>query len=84
MSAQQFSATEQKILAVLADGIAHSKDEIREVLDGEYTTDSTIATHIWRLRRKLGPQGTTIVCVTGGRGMVGRYRHVRLTAPASE
>lgn len=55
-----FTATEQKIVDVLADGRKHSIEEIQSAIDGEFTSIQTIRVHLVYIRKKL-PEGEDII-----------------------
>lgn len=80
MDTLKFTPTEQKILAVLADGLPHHKTELKRAIDPE-TPDmidsNVLSMHITRIKTKLEKIGETVVC----RSIIGRrlaYQHVRL------
>lgn len=57
----QFSPTEQRMLAVLADGLRHTKKELFACLDDDLAEIRAIRGHICRLRPKLNKIGEHIV-----------------------
>lgn len=66
--------TEIAILKVLSDGMRHSREEVKGVLD-RMATYKNLHDHIVRIRKKLEPKNQTVVCeLNGGRIW---YRHVR-------
>lgn len=79
----QFTATEQRILRVLSDGMPHSRHEIRAVLPDDMAGDEAVRQHIFNMRKKLHPIGQDLVCVmTGNAGF--QYRQVRMLHSASD
>lgn len=71
-----FTPTEQRLLAVLGDGLDHHRDELMACLSDDMTERSTLRTHFFRMKKKLHPVGQDIVCIRNGAGF--RYRQVRL------
>lgn len=59
---EDLTATEQCILTVLADGLRHSRDDLRACLWDELAATSSVKAHICNLRRKLRPAGRDVVC----------------------
>ena len=74
---QQFTPTEQRILALLRDGKSHTKTEIKETcIDGDgYASDNTLWMHMSNLRRKLKDRNETVVAVIKHR--MTYYQHFR-------
>lgn len=65
------TATEAKLLDVLADGGVHMRQELLERgLGKRFGSASAIGTHMWRIKQKLAASGYVIV---SGRGLDG-YR----------
>lgn len=79
----KFTATQRRILAVLSDGLLHSKEELEAAMLNEYNSKDAIHFHITKTRQKLLKRGETILCQTmeGGER---KYRHVRLLAPSAD
>lgn len=75
-----FTPTQQRLIDVLADGMAHSRFELRDAIDGEYTALGTVQFHLSIIRRKLRPIGQDIICELVNRRIC--YRHIRLLASA--
>lgn len=73
----KFTPTEVKILAVLSDGMPHTREELHGCLMDELGDLSNVKVHITYLRRKLRPMGQDIVYYCHTRREM-RYRHVRL------
>lgn len=76
-----YTPTQRRILALLSDGMPHSKDELRKCLDDDLSDNHNIAMHICFLRRKLNPIGEDIVAQHVGPGGI-KYRHMRMLASA--
>jgi hypothetical protein len=74
-----YTPTQQRILAVLADGKPHRPVDLRECLGDDMAVHSTLRVHIYNLRRLL-PPGEAILCEYINRAAW--YRHVRLLTPA--
>lgn len=72
----KFTPTQRRILAVLADGDAHTPEELLKCLDDELATKPNLRVHLSLIRRHLRPAGQDILCVYVGRDYL--YRHVRL------
>jgi hypothetical protein len=71
-----WTPTEARILAHMADGEPHLRDELRRLLPDELAAKGAFLKHVCLMRKKLEPLGETILCqVIGGRYY---YRHVRL------
>ncbi len=71
---RRYTPTQQRILDLLSDGLAHSKRELFALLDDELAGRTAIRKHICLLR-KLLPLGQTILCVYEKRQIM--YRMVR-------
>lgn len=72
-----YTPTQERILAVLADGLMHSKEEMCRAIDSERPEDvDSLAFHLSILRKKLRPLGTDVICQFYERRIW--YRHVRL------
>ena len=68
------SWTEQKIFALLQDGLLHTREEILKCLREKYQTDddgvpcySTIQNHISRIRKKMDGRGLQLDCILSKR-----------------
>lgn len=73
----EWTPTQSRILAVLADGRPHPPRELRACLwDDLAASPSAVRRHVSAMRGKLRRAGLDIVCVLQGRG--GRYRLVGL------
>ena len=62
-----FTNTEAKIMAILEDGEAHSREELHKCLWDEYAAVTTVNVHLTHLRTKLRPIGKEIVRTTVNR-----------------
>lgn len=78
MPVQEFTPTEKKILAVLVDGMRHSREELHSCLPDDMGALGNIRDHVSHLRKKLRPKGQDIVCELYLAKIY--YRHVRLLA----
>lgn len=76
MPAQEFTPTERRMLAVLSDGMMHSREELHACLPDDLDPLSAIRNHVSNLRKKLLPKGQDIVCQLHLAKT--HYRHVRL------
>jgi len=76
----KFTVTEQRMLVVLADGLAHTRKELHACLPDELGSQRNVRAHLVRMRKKLRPNGEDIVCELKDRSP--HYRHVRLLASA--
>jgi len=56
-----YTKTEQRILAVLADGEPHLPRELVACIEDDLATSRTLHNHLVRIRRKL-PEEETILC----------------------
>lgn len=72
----EFTPTEQRMLALLADGQPHPRSMLRACLYDDAGAVSNIQPHLSRIRRKLRRRGEGIVCVIWERRIC--YQHVRL------
>lgn len=76
MRTAEWTPTERRMLAVLSDGLPHTRGELHACLWDDHAALQAIRFHISCIRRKLAPLGETIVCELH-LGTV-HYRHVRL------
>lgn len=76
----EFTPTQQRLLAVLADGMPHSQQELIACLGDSEATMANVHAHLAKLRPKMRPAGEDILCVVHNRQCW--YRHVRLLASA--
>ena len=75
---REYTPTEERLLAVLGDGMDHSPAELMGCLYDEMSGRGTLSTHIHHLRKKLQRKGTDIVCVANHGRRAPCYRYVRL------
>jgi DNA-binding response OmpR family regulator len=75
---KNFTPTEQRVLAVLADGEPHDKRQLMAAID-ELAEIATLRMHISNLRKKLRQRNETIHCVYRDRRYT--YVHVRRLMP---
>jgi hypothetical protein len=68
-----FTKMEQRFLALFADGMQHTKDEMLEIV--RPSGIGAVRRIVTMLNKKLAPGGTVIVAVSRGRGV--RYAHFR-------
>lgn len=74
--APKFSILQQKILNVLANGKPHPRQELLDQMDDPLATFRNLNDHIYRLRKKLRPNGHDVICENVHRRIC--YRHVIL------
>lgn len=79
----RFTATEQRLLAVLSDGGPHTREQMMACLDDELADRSAIRVHLCRINKKLRVLHQEVVTRTAGQGGV-RYQHVRLLASPND
>lgn len=76
-AAGRFTPTQQRILAVLADGEAHTRSELLLCVDPEgFAVPVNLQNHISSIRKILRPAGQDIICEFAYRKF--HYRQVRL------
>ncbi len=66
------------MLAVLSDGMPHTKKELHACLDDELSALDAIRKHITNLRMALRPAGQDIVCAFVPPGRRLHYQQVQL------
>ena len=71
-----YTKTQLKMLAVLSDGMPHSKEELHACLPDELSSLEAVETHLCYIRRHLRPKGQDIICEFIRRQR--KYRHVQL------
>jgi hypothetical protein len=75
-----FTATQEKILAVLADGMPHTREELRQCFDDGSGVLSNgtgrVRVELCKVRKILRPMGQDVICEFHARNLY--YRHVRL------
>lgn len=69
--------TQARILHILSDGLRHSQQELMCALDDDLADTPALDMQLHRLRKKMEPEGETIVKETVSGPKV-CYRHVRL------
>jgi hypothetical protein len=79
----KFTPTQQRILAVLEDGLAHPLKELQACLDDELANSNTFSVHLNSIRKVLRPRGEDIIAKHNGRGPA-YYIWVRLRRKNSE
>ena len=77
----QFTVTQQKIIDILKDGLAHTRVELRDAVDSE-ATFGNMQDHVSMIRKKIRPIGQDIICELANRRIC--YRHVRLLGSANK
>lgn len=82
MEGNGFTPTHKRMLAVLADGLPHRREELHACLSDELGPINNIHVHISNMRKKLRARGQDIVCEVVNRRFL--YRHVRLLASAED
>ena len=80
LSSREYTPTERRILAVLADGQPHGKAELHKCLEDDLSKPESVRTHIHRLRPKLRRFGQDILGEYRNRACF--YRQIRLLASA--
>lgn len=73
----KFTPTQRRMLTILADGKAHTRQELFACLSDDMADLSAIKWHLSKLREKLRPMGQDVICEIN---MGIKYRHVRLLA----
>lgn len=76
-----FTPTQQAMLRVLADGQAHTREELHACLPDELGAVSNIHRHLCAIRKWLRPIGQDVVCQLRNRRIY--YRHICLLASAN-
>lgn len=75
LSLNGFTRTQRILLGILADGMPHSREELRVAIDG-LATFNNLQKHLTEIRRRIRPQSEDIICEYSRRRLC--YRHVRL------
>lgn len=79
---ENYTPTQRRMLAVLADGMPHAPADLLACLWDSQATIENVRSHLSLLRKKLRPRGQDVVAQTIHRRTY--YRHVRLlTSPDS-
>lgn len=86
VTSTRLTPTHRRMLAVLADGMPHKREELRACLWDELGPQSNVWAHISTLRKYLQERGQTIVCEYRLHEKHGPlfYRHVRLLTSSDE
>lgn len=71
---------QRRMLAVLSDGLPHTKGELFACLWDDLSKMTAVQYHVSIIRHALLPYGHTVVCELSNRCAV-RYRWVRLLTP---
>ena len=80
VSVEGFTRLEARMLAVLADGLTHTREELHACLYDTEGPLSNIKAHLTSIRKKLRPSGEDIICqILQGTPY---YRRVLLVAQA--
>lgn len=81
----RFTPMEERILAVLSDGLEHSFDELFACLNDELQGANNLSVYLFRLREKLKLRGETIMSLRKGSGWAKPvYQHVRFLRSPNE
>lgn len=78
-----FTPTERRILALLSDGLMHTREEMIGCLYDELSGLPSLRVIVCRMNKKLKPIGQELVCRSMGAHTV-RYQHVRLLASTAK
>lgn len=81
MDLAKLTPIQQRMFALLSDGVLHTALELHGCLEDELGPVANIHAHITALRNKLRPAGVDILCQ---RGKVSSFRLVRPTASSAE
>lgn len=79
---KDFTPTQQRMLAVLADGRGHTLEELRACLYDELGSSSNVWFHISRLRKQLQQRGENIATLKQFGTLY--YFHVRRLGATSQ
>jgi DNA-binding response OmpR family regulator len=81
---KEFTPTQERILTILADGMAHPRRELWDQMTDENDKEAAqnLSRHLSILRKRLRIKGEDIVCELNGSGYRICYRHVRLLPSA--
>lgn len=80
MAVNGLTNVQKKMLAILSDGLPHSRQELHACLSDDMGPLSNIQSHISGIRKVLRPKGQDILCEIFNRTV--HYRQVRLLASA--
>lgn len=76
-----YTPTQRKMLAVLSDGLPHSKAELHSCLHDDLGAVENIQIHLTNIRKRIRPKGEDILTQFIDRRL--HYRLVRLIAGGS-
>lgn len=74
----RLTVTQRKMLDVLSDGMAHTREELRACLPDDLAANASISNHLRAIREVLRELGQTILTQYQKRRVI--YRHVRLSS----
>ena len=77
-----YTPTQQKILDVLNDGKAHSRQELIDCLDDAVADRKNLNVHLSNLRARMRPIRRDVICELKNRRIF--YRHVMLISDKVE
>ena len=77
-----FTATEARMMGVLADGRSHHRSELQKCLFDDLGSPRNVHPHLSSIRKKLKARGEGILCEYVHRRIC--YRYVRFVASATE
>jgi DNA-binding response OmpR family regulator len=78
-----YTPTQQRMLAILADGMPHTREELHTCINDDLADMHVVNVHISLLRRKLRPIGQDIVKEIGFQ-FKHYFRHIRLLASSTD
>ncbi len=78
-----YTPTQQRLLSVLADGLSHTRAELRACINDELAGPGALWSHLHLLRKRLRPSGEDVICELRN-GRIICYRHVRLLASSTD
>lgn len=70
---EQLTPTQERLMAILLDGNAHSAEELWRAVDDELSNRNNLNVHISLLRKRLEPRGLNVVCYE----RTGKYQLMR-------
>ena len=76
MSNNGFTPTQQRMLAVLSDGLPHTVEELLSCIDDTLASKQNVQHHVSDARKVLRPRGQDVICEWVRRRRL--YRWVRL------
>lgn len=72
----ELSVIQRRMLAVLADGLPHTRDELKLCLWDDLASYKAIWAHLVKIRKVLRPRNEDILCVYTKKTL--KYQHVKL------